>query len=185
MASMKRSLDESKIVNRKLMLSVMKQKSSWLNNFVLVEVISLPLLFLLILCECLVLDISVWFAIVCLVGSAIDVVADLKTTLVRPSDFSKLDMLSLRRKLMKQKRQRYIQLIVTLPLGMIWGAWFVYECVRSIIGADFVVGGTLFWIDIALVGVVLVATIVVVMAIYRKIQSVNDDIITTIDESDM
>lgn len=184
MDSIKKSLEESKIVNRKLMVTVMKQKSSWLNNYVMLEVIALPLLFLLLWGECVALGVPVWFSIVFIIGAVIDVIVDFKTTRIPPSDFARLDMLSLRRKLTRQKRQRYIQLIVSLPLALAWGAWFVYECNKSIMGDEYIDGSMAFWINIGIVAVTVIACIVVVLAIYKKMNSVNDDIIGTIDDSE-
>ena len=184
MDSVKKSLEESKIVNRKLMVTVMKQKSSWLNNYVMLEVIALPLLFLLLWGECVALGVPVWFSIVFIIGAVIDVIVDFKTTRIPPSDFARLDMLSLRRKLTRQKRQRYIQLIVSLPLALAWGGWFVYECNKSIMGDEYIDGNMAFWINIGVVAVTVIACIVVVLAIYKKMNSVNDDIIGTIDDSE-
>lgn len=184
MDSVKKSLEESKIVNRKLMVTVMKQKSSWLNNYVLLELVALPLLFLLLYGECVVLGVPVWFSIIFIIGAVIDVIVDFKTTRIPPSDFARLDMLSLRRKLTRQKRQRYIQLLVSLPLALVWGGWFVYECNKSIMGDSNIDDRMSFCINIGLVAAVSIASIVVVVAIYKKMNSVNDDIIGTIDDSE-
>ncbi len=182
MTSLKESLKKSEIVTKNLMLTVMRQKSSWLNNLVWGEVIAAPFLMLLIAGECIYAGISVWFFIVGAVALIIDVILDFKTARISPKDFYTMDMLSLRRKLVKQKRQRGIQFVIELPLAMIWGSWFAFAFFMSSFGKKIATGGEEFWIIIGIVGVINLIIIGVCIGLYGKMQRTNDDLIRQIDE---
>lgn len=182
MNSLKESLNKSKIVTNRLMLTVMKQKSSWINNMVWGEVIGAPFIIFLIVSECAFAGISMWFAIIGAIGLIIDVWADFKTARISPKDILTMDMLSLRRKLLKQKRQRTLQCIIELPLGLIWGTWFAFAFFMNMFGEKIAVGSEPFWVIIGIIVVMNLLIIGITVGIYSKMQNTNDDLIRRINE---
>ena len=120
MAELKRNLDKEQIVNDRLLRTVMRQKASWLNKFVTMEFILLPFLYLMFAGICAFFHISQWYATALLIFSLIDVVVDMRTFRIAPKVFSTCSMLEVRRLLVRQKKERFIHMCVSLPLAIIW-----------------------------------------------------------------
>ena len=120
MAELKRNLDKEQIVNDRLLRTVMRQKDSWLNKFVTMEFILLPFLYLMFAGICAFFHISQWYATALLIFSLIDVVVDMRTFRIAPKVFSTCSMLEVRRLLVRQKKERFIHMCVSLPLAIIW-----------------------------------------------------------------
>ncbi|MBD5419626.1 MAG: hypothetical protein HDR47_00120 [Bacteroides sp.] len=120
MAELKRNLDKEQIVNDRLLRTVMRQRASWLNKFVTMEFIMLPVLYLMFAGICAYFHVSQWYAVALLVFSVIDVMVDLRTFRISPKVFSTSTMLEVRRLLQRQKKERFIHMCVSLPLAIIW-----------------------------------------------------------------
>lgn len=180
MAQLKRNLDKEQIVNDRLLRTVMRQKASWLNKFVIVEFCLIPMLYLLFAGICAFFHISQWFAITFLIMSVIDVVADLRTFSISPKIFSTCTMLEVRKQLIRQKKERLIHVCIALPIAIVW----VILLLNSIANASDpmatdhalnfagVTGG--------IIGGIVGAIVVII--IYRKAQRTNDFIINDIDD---
>lgn len=182
MAALKRSLDKEKIVNDKLMRTVMRQKSSWLNTFVKVEFIMLPILYLMFAGICAYFHVSQWYAVALLVLSLIDVMVDMRTFRISPKVFSTYTMLEVRTLLLKQKKERFIHICVAFPLAVVWLILMLNAIAKAsdphamdhAINFAGVIGG--------LIGGIVGG--IVVLVIYRKAQKTNDFIIDEIPEDD-
>lgn len=183
LGALKKSLDQSQIVNRRLMITVMKQKSSWLDRLVKSELIIVPVSFLIILAVSQSLGITPWLAISFFILAAIDTVIDFRTVRISANDFSD-DMVSLRRKLIVQKRRRFQQLAVSTPLSLIWMCWFLAEMVLPHHSAKDLLdtSGPLFWVLLVEIIVCCALTIGIIVYIYRKMQRTNNELIRSIDE---
>ena len=120
MAELKRNLDKEQIVNDRLLRTVMRQRASWLNKFVTLEFIMLPVTYLMLAGICAFFHISQWYAVAFLVMGILDVIADLRTFRISPKVFSTSTMLEVRRLLQRQKKERFIHMCVSLPLAIIW-----------------------------------------------------------------
>lgn len=182
LASMKRSLDESKIINRDLMIYVMKQKSSWMNNLVKWELILLPVILLLLLFECYIAGISMWFFIVGMAGVIVDTFLDLKTVRISRRSIETLDLLSLRRKIVKQKRQRYLQTIIVMPLCLIWLGWFSWSMAGGMFREAIPDPRVFFWFALGFVGVIFALTVGVCVWVYKKMQTTSNELLSDIDQ---
>lgn len=183
LGALKKSLDQSQIVNRRLMITVMKQKSSWLDRLVKSELIIVPVSFLIILAVSQSLGITPWLAISFFILAAVDTVIDFRTIRISANDFYD-DMVSLRRKLIEQKRQRFQQLAVSTPLSLIWMCWFLVEMVLPHHSAKDLLdtSGPLFWVLLVEIIVCSALTIGIIVYIYRKMQRTNNELISSIDE---
>ena len=176
MAELKRNLDKEQIVNDRLLRTVMRQKASWLNRFVIVEVITLPILYLMFVGICAYFHISQWYAFSLFILSALDVAADLRTFRISPKVFSTCSLLEVRKLLIKQKKERFIHVCIALPLAIVWILLFSYAIFKatSPLAEDHnlnfagAIGGV--------IGAIIGAGAVIV--IYRKAQRTNDNLLS-------
>lgn len=175
MAALKRSLDKEQIVNDKLLRTVMRQKTSWMNTFVKFEFIALPFTYLIFAVACAFFRISQWYALSFLILGVIDTVMDLRTFRISPKIFSTYSMMEVRQLLIRQKKERFIHLCVSAPLAIIWLVLFsmaVFSEPQDTVGYAGMVGG--------IIGGVIGG--VVVLILYRKAQKTNDFIIDEIQD---
>ena len=183
LAAMKQKLDTQQIINSRLMRNVMRGKALWLNKLVNVEIILLPFLYLFFVGMCALLDISQWYSFSYLVLSAVDVYFDLRTIRIPARMFGESSILDLKKYLLRQKRERFVQVCVATPAVVVWLVLLSMEMLgktaviaegRSVgyaAGIGGVVGGV--------VGAV--AGIVVIVILYRKMQGTNDDLLRDIN----
>lgn len=175
MAALKRSLDKEQIVNDKLMRTVMRQKTSWLNMYVKFEFIAIPFTYLIFAVACAFFNISQWYALSFLILGVIDAAMDLRTFRISPRIFSTCSMMEVRKRLTKQKKERFIHLCVSAPLAIIWLMLFsmaVFREPQDTVGYAGMIGG--------IIGGVIGGIVVII--IYRKAQKTNDFIIDEIQE---
>lgn len=170
MNELKRNLDKEQIVNDRLLRSVMKHKASWLNTFVKVEFILLPIFYIIFAMACKFFGVSQWYALTFIVLGIIDSVFDLRTLRISPKVFSTFTMMEVRKILIRQKKERFIQTCVSLPLVIIWLTLFATAILKENSSIESVVvlsGGIIGGIVGAILGILL----------YRKAQSTNDTLI--------
>lgn len=176
MAVLKRNLDKEQIVNDKLLRTVMRQQSSWLNTFVKVELILLPFTYLIFASACAFFKISQWYALSFLILGLIDSIMDLRTFRISPKIFSTCSMIELQNLLIKQKRERFIQTCIGLPLALIWLLLFAMaifnDCSGSLLSYPGLIGG--------IIGGIIGFAVVVI--VYRKAQKTNDSIVDEIKD---
>ncbi|MDE6287689.1 MAG: hypothetical protein K2M00_02760, partial [Muribaculaceae bacterium] len=120
LAAVKRRLDTQQIVNNKLMRKIMRHKAAWLNKFVTGEMIALPVVFILFAILCAGYGISIWYAIAFLIIAGIDTAVDRRTVRIPPHMFSDASIVELKKLLIRQKKERFIQTCVALPACVIW-----------------------------------------------------------------
>ena len=180
MAELKRNLDKEQIVNDRLLRTVMRQKASWLNKFVIAEFIMLPVLYLMFAGICAFFHVSQWYAITLLIFSFIDVLVDMRTFRISPKVFSTCTMLEVRRLLVKQKKERCIHMCIALPLAIVWLILMLSAIANASdpLATDHTLNfaGVIGGIIGGLIGGI------VVFVIYRKAQRTNDFIINDIPE---
>ncbi len=188
LAVMKQRLDTQQIINARLMRNVMRGKAMWLNKLVNVEIVLLPFLYLFFVAFCALLDISQWYSFAYLVLSAIDVYFDRRTIRIPAKMFGDSSILDLKKYLLRQKRERFIQVCVATPAVVVWLVLLLMEMLGktvsmgsgSNIGYAEGIGGLIGGVVGALIG------IGVMIIIYRKMQRTNDELLRDINnlESD-
>lgn len=182
LSAMKRQLDTQQIVNKELLRKVMRGKASWLNKFVNIEIIMLPFLILIILAASSLFGISGRYALIYTVLCVIDVAIDWRVMRIPSKMFGTASILDLKKLLLRQKKERFIQTCVMLPISIIWAIAFSYaifvntneplttdNSVAKICG---VVSG--------IIGGIVGAIVIVV--IYRKMQQTNDALLRDIHD---
>lgn len=175
MAALKRNLDKEQIVNDKLLRTVMRQKASWLNTFVKVEFIALPFTYIVFALACVFFKISQWYALSFLILGVLDAIGDLRTFRISPKIFSTCSMMEVRSMLLRQKKERFIHMCISLPLALIWLMLFataVLSDKQSPEGYAGLIGG--------IIGGLVGGIIVIIL--FRKAQKTNDGIIEEISE---
>lgn len=180
--SMKRQLDTQQIVNKELLSKILKGKASWLNKLVKTETVALPFIYLLLVCFSDLLGISQWYAFVYLIFTGVDIAFDWRVVRIPSRMFSMSSIIDLKKYILKQKKERLIQVCIALPLSIIWLVFFInevfvntcdpldleaIESAKKCIVVNSVIGG--------LVG------IVSVIIIYVKIQRINDALLRDIN----
>lgn len=182
MASVKQSLDRSQIINKTLMRKVMRKSSSWLNKAVWMEAIATPIISVVIYQASINVEISAWYSIVFFIASAIDTALDYKTLRIPRVWFSELDVISLRKKLLKQKMQRKLQYIISVSAAAIWGILWGFQYISKGIGEYMTLDATSTAIILAVVGLIVLAGVWFSLVIYRRAQRTNDELVKQLEE---
>ncbi len=128
MASLNKALESQKIVNARLLGSVMRNDVSWFRKVLRIEVfVGVPVSILLFLFITLFVHTSwLFFGVTALMFIA-DAFWDSIIMPLPASDFSTLSLIELRRKTIRQIRLRKIQFFIEVPLLVLWTVWFFYE----------------------------------------------------------
>ncbi|MDE6339098.1 MAG: hypothetical protein K2K97_04845 [Muribaculaceae bacterium] len=167
--ALKQQLATQQIINKDLMRKVMRDRSSWLNRLVNIEIILLPLTYLLFAAMCASFGISQWYALSFLILGAIDTAFDWYFVRIPPQIFSTYSIVELHKFLLRQKKGRFVQTCISLPIALVWIVLFL--C--AVAGDD-----RIFAYVTSIMGVI--AGVVAVYVIYRKMQSTNDALLRDI-----
>lgn len=182
LVTLKKQLDTQQIVNKELLRKVMRSKASWLNRYVNFEIITFPLVYLLFVIISAVYGISQWYAFIFFIIGGLDTALDWRTVRI-PSDlFGSASILELKKFLLRQKRERHIQMFVTAPLCVLWIIAFLTAMMKNIdvpsseLEQVVRTGGVAGGIIGGIIGVV------VMLILYRKMQRTNDTLLRDIRE---
>lgn len=182
--SLRQSLDRQEIVNEQLIAKSMKSRMSWLKKYIITEACLLPVIALMWVGLKLVLGLSWYNYAFLMVMTIADVYIDYRINLhsLSDADYSKSNLIGTMTKLMVMKRRRTIQMVVSVPMIIVWLLWTGIEAYASMATAtepilrSFIFGGL---IGGAIGGA---AGLVFAFYIYRKMQRTNDDVISQIQE---
>lgn len=182
LVTLKKQLDTQQIVNKELLRKVMRSKASWLNRYVNFEIITFPLVYLFFVIISAVYGISQWYAFIFFIIGGLDTALDWRTVRI-PSDlFGSASILELKKFLLRQKRERHIQMFVTAPLCVLWIIAFLTAMMKNIdvpsseLEQVVRTGGVAGGIIGGIIGVV------VMLILYRKMQRTNDTLLRDIRE---
>lgn len=185
MMALKDKLDSQEIVNDCLISNSMKEKMSWIKKYIIFEVGTLPLIALIWSVVVYYAGISWWNFIVLMVACVVDVIVDYRINIhgMKDEDYKKCNLIETTQKLMKMKHQRFVQMMISVPIVVVWLLGFmveVYMKIPSTIGNDFMngafIGGL---VGAGIGGVIGVWTSI---KIYKKMQHTNDEVISQINE---
>lgn len=182
MAAMKQSLDRNNIINKKLMNNVMRQRSSWLENTAWTGAVATPILAIIIYLASVRVGVSGWYAIVFFIFASIDTILDFKTLRIPKEWLSEMDVITLRRKLLKQKLDRKRQFIVSMTLAAVWGMCWGFQYISKVLGKYIPLDTMATTIILGVVGAIVIVAVLVTVVIFRKAQRTNDAILKQLDE---
>lgn len=185
LAELKRQLDTQQILNNELLRKIMRRKASWLNKFVLIEFISLPISYILFAALSAAANVSQWYAFIFLIFGTLDTICDCRTVRIPPRKFSEASLIQLRAFLVRQKRERMIQLVISAPLTLIWLLAYGYALFgqfTSTIPADDSLIRQASAIGLIGGGIGAVCGVIVVIILYRKIERTNHSLMGDISD---
>lgn len=171
-------LNSQQIINNDLLKKLIRRNASWLNNLLVIEIVTIPLCYLLFAIVSATVNISQWYALTFLLLAIPDVIIDFRTIRIPFRLLNQATPIQLTKYLIRQKKERFIQTVVALPLGIVWVVAFSIALFTSseipLSGSDLYaakIGG----ITAGIIGSI-IATIVVII-LYRKLQNTNDNLI--------
>lgn len=185
--ALRHKLDNQQIVNDRLMRKAMRSGMGWIERFVRVEeCLLLPLVAVVFLGLKVALGLSWWFFAFTMVMCVADVVADHKVNILSGTLWHDCSMVEVRRRLVRMKGLRRRQLLISIPVLLVWVSLFVLELLSAgVFGPG--VPPVSEWSPAAFGGVAggivgAVAGLAVAVAVVRRMQRTNDALIRQIDE---
>lgn len=179
MAKLRHSLQEQKIFSDKMMRHVMAERSSWINRFVKAEfLLMIPILILGLLFIMRYMGASWTCVIFTILFCSADAVWDAIINRLNTTDFTTLSLVKLKERLLKQRKMRRNQMMIEVPLVILWAGWFAYDLISNAKGMyqDFPA-----LLLVIMIGVLLVIGIVIVFNIYRKMQATDSESLAEIE----
>lgn len=179
MAAFKQQLEQQDIVNERLLSESMKKKMSWIKAFIVAEIISLPLIMLVLILAKSIFDLTWWSIAAMAFMCAFDVWWDYHINIqcMKDTDYNRDNLIYTTQKLLDMKQRRGVQMCISLPMLIA-----VVVC----IGFDFNSGskaGDTEAVAIMIGGGIGAAIgIIIAYFIYRKMQRTNDELISQIEE---
>ncbi|MDE6243653.1 MAG: hypothetical protein K2M14_06555 [Muribaculaceae bacterium] len=107
-----------------------------------------------------------------------DAVWDAIINRLNTTDFTTLSLVKLKERLLKQRKMRRNQMMIEVPLVILWAGWFAYDLISNAKGMyqDFPA-----LLLVIMIGVLLVIGIVIVFNIYRKMQATDSESLAEIE----
>lgn len=185
MEDFKAQLDKQKIVNEKMIISSMKKSMSWIKRFVYFECCLVP-----------IIAVVSWFAIkeyahlswfnyaFLMTMIIVSVIADyrINVSAISDADYSRNNLLTTIKKLTRMKRLRSIEMMIEVPVLVVWLLWSGIEAwmYMPVDAPDFVRAA----IYGGMVGGVIGGACGLIFAfrIFFKMQRTNDEVISQINE---
>lgn len=128
MRELKSSLDRQELVNEKLLRRIIARNSGWINkvrNFQLFFL--LPFCFITFLGLKLSNDISWFFYWVTVTMVTVSIAFDTYINRYGREVYTTMDLLKLALALERRRRLRRIQMMIGLPVTVLWAIWYYYE----------------------------------------------------------
>ncbi len=180
MAILQEKLDNETIVNERLLRESMKHNYSSINRYLSLEsTIFLPIVIIAFPILALVFHLSWWPVIAVILLCAADVIFDYKVSHIKDEAFMADDLVPTALRLQRAKRLSAIQMIVTLPLMILWFAWFIIDFFQSIDYQDELLTASAYG---GIVGgcIGLVCGLIFAIQLYRKQQKTRQRVIEQI-----
>lgn len=184
MEDFKAQLERQKIVNDKFIISSMKKSMSWIRKYVYFEFCLIPFIAIGWFYAKEFAHLS-WFNYAFFMAvTVIDVIADYRINIsaLCDADYSKNNLVTTITKLTHMKRLRVIQMVIAIPVLVVWLLWSGIEAWTHLPAdaPDFMRGGMYGGIAGGIVGSV--AGIAIAFRIFLKMQRTNDEVIKQINE---
>lgn len=165
------------INNERLLRTVMKNKMKWIDKYIYIKLFLLmPLLAIIFLYYYQTGKVSLSFYIITMLLVATELCFDFFINKVLGKGWLKQDLLTSRQIFVKMKKNRLNQLLVEIPICIVWASVFLLEFLSYnfsdkvyaiIIGTSIAIG--------------CVVGLVIALLIFRKMQHINDELIQEID----
>ncbi len=180
MDALKSSLPASGLISDSEMRRAMRKKSLWLNRVVIGELIILPLIVVFLFRLAYVMDMNLWLVVTFVVCALPDAVLDFRTLAVSKKWIQDDTLVELSRKLIRQKKERQYQTIISTSLMVPWLIWCVYEFLKGSI--DYFPMDAFLWTWGGMSVFCLIVSLCIIISIYRKAQRTNNEMIASLRE---
>lgn len=182
MDALKNSLPSQGIISSENLRKTMRSKSLWLNRFVIMEIIAVPIYSIVFLGLVVVLNVNIWCVLFMLILSVISIFFDKRTLYISGKWIQEESLVGLSRNLARQKVERRRQTLIELPLALIWVAWFFFEFLKSINYRMALFSEDGFIIAWAIAtGAAVLLSLILIWIVYKEAQRTNDELIKKID----
>ncbi len=180
MQRLRQSLQEQKIFSEQAIRNAMGERSRWISRLVSTELyIVIPLLILMFAGIKYFIGLSWPFVIVTCVLCIIDAFWDRSINRLKSADFATLSMVQLKERLDGQKKKRRRQMVIELPLMVLWCVWFAYDLTTNPVGIFRQMPASIWY---CLLAVVAPLSIVAAMMLYRKMQATDSASIAELEK---
>ena len=179
----KSRLDKQQIINEQLVRNSMGSKLSWIKNFVLGEIILVPILLIIMATFHASEGLSWWLFAFLSLGLVADVVGDYIINRIPKSELLSGDLVATSQRLIKMKKLRTSWFIAGIIFMIIWLVWFIIEIVMRLDdGCNLPDHNIVVGIMVAGIAIGALIGIFVAWLIYRKMQRTNNQLIEQINQ---
>ncbi|MBR2146529.1 MAG: hypothetical protein IJ925_03720 [Muribaculaceae bacterium] len=179
----KNRLDKQQIINEQLVRNSMGSKLSWIKNFVLGEIILVPILLIIMATFHASEGLSWWLFAFLSLGLVADVVGDYIINRIPKSELLSGDLVATSQRLIKMKKLRTSWFIAGIIFMTIWLVWFIIEIVMRLDdGCNLPDHNIVVGIMVAGIAIGALIGIFVAWLIYRKMQRTNNQLIEQINQ---
>lgn len=182
MAILQEKLDNETIVNERLLRESMKHNYSSINRYLSVEAtILMPIIIIAFPALALIFHLS-WGPVIAVILLCLaDVIFDYKVNHIKDKAFMGDNLIPTALRLQRAKRLTVLQMMVSLPLMILWFAWFIIDFFQSIDYQDELLTASAYG---GIVGgcIGLVCGLIFAIQLYRKQQKTRQQVIDQIND---
>ena len=182
MAILQEKLDNETIVNERLLRESMKHNYSSINRYLSVEAtILMPIIIIAFPALVLIFHLS-WGPVIAVILLCLaDVIFDYKVNHIKDEAFMGDNLIPTALRLQRAKRLTVLQMMVSLPLMILWFAWFIIDFFQSIDYQDELLTASAYG---GIVGgcIGLVCGLIFAIQLYRKQQKTRQQVIDQIND---
>lgn len=182
MAILQEKLDNETIVNERLLRESMKHNYSSINRYLSVEAtILMPIIIIAFPALALIFHLS-WGPVIAVILLCLaDVIFDYKVNHIKDEAFMGDNLIPTALRLQRAKRLTVLQMMVSLPLMILWFAWFIIDFFQSIDYQDELLTASAYG---GIVGgcIGLVCGLIFAIQPYRKQQKTRQQVIDQIND---
>ena len=182
MAILQEKLDNETIVNERLLRESMKHNYSSINRYLSVEAtILMPIIIIAFPALALIFHLS-WGPVIAVILLCLaDTIFDYKVNHIKDEAFMGDNLIPTALRLQRAKRLTVLQMMVSLPLMILWFAWFIIDFFQSIDYQDELLTASAYG---GIVGgcIGLVCGLIFAIQLYRKQQKTRQQVIDQIND---
>ena len=182
LAILQEKLDNETIVNERLLRESMKHNYSSINRYLSVEAtILMPIIIIAFPALALIFHLS-WGPVIAVILLCLaDVIFDYKVNHIKDEAFMGDNLIPTALRLQRAKRLTVLQMMVSLPLMILWFAWFIIDFFQSIDYQDELLTASAYG---GIVGgcIGLVCGLIFAIQLYRKQQKTRQQVIDQIND---
>ena len=182
MAILQEKLDNETIVNERLLRESMKHNYSSINRYLSVEAtILMPIIIIAFPALALIVHLS-WGPVIAVILLCLaDVIFDYQVNHIKDEAFMGDNLIPTALRLQRAKRLTVLQMMVSLPLMILWFAWFIIDFFQSIDYQDELLTASAYG---GIVGgcIGLVCGLIFAIQLYRKQQKTRQQVIDQIND---